>query len=87
MVRRLCRDARATLEPCAGKLACTVLRRGKPERAYLVRPAKLSEVIRCKPVMDVDLHKPTYRCIVGNEFVLSCRDNVRQPSKHMVVRC
>jgi len=52
-----------------------------------VRPAKLSEVIRCKPVMDVDLHKPTYRCIVGNEFVLSCRDNVRQPSKHMVVRC
>lgn len=33
-----------------------------------VRPVKLSEIIRCEPVMDVDLHKPTYRCIVGNDL-------------------
>jgi len=30
--------SRAMLEPCAGKLARTVLRRGKPERADLFRP-------------------------------------------------
>jgi len=35
------------LEPYAVKVARTVLRRGKREISYLVRPVKLSETIRC----------------------------------------
>lgn len=31
-----------------------------------VRTAKLLEIIRRKPVMDVDLHKPTYKCVISN---------------------
>jgi len=75
------------LEPYAVKVARTVLRRGKREISYLVRPAKLSETIRRKTVMGADPHKPTYKCTVGNDCVVSCRDNVSYPFKHKVVRC
>jgi hypothetical protein len=37
--------------------------------------------------MEVNLHKLTYGCIVGNDYVISRRDNVRHLSKHKIVRC
>ena len=52
-----------------------------------VRPAKLSDAIRFESVMKVNLHKLTYGCIVGNDYVISRRDNVRHLSKHKIVRC
>lgn len=52
-----------------------------------VRPAKLSDAIRCESVMEVNLHKLTYGCILGNDYVISRRDNVRHLSKYKIVRC
>ena len=52
-----------------------------------VRPVKLSDAIRFESVMGVNLHKLTYGCIVGNDYVISRRDNVRHLSKHKIVRC
>ena len=46
-------------EPYAVKVARTVLRRGKGAIPYLVRPAKLLVIIRRRPDLDIDLHKPT----------------------------
>ena len=47
-----------------------------------VRPAKLSDTIWLESIMEVNLHKLTYGCIVGNDYVISCRDNVRHLFKH-----
>jgi len=40
-----------------------------------------------RALMEVNLHKLTYGCIVGNDYVISCRDNVRHLFKHKIVHC
>lgn len=44
-----------------------------PPTVYLkVRADKLLWIMWWKPTMSLDPHKPTNKCIIGNEYVLSC---------------